>query len=308
MLQESGSPMSLSFSFRPIKNRKQEQERTMDVKQELARKAGRSSAEGKNGTTEQKGEKKDVTLTKNMSIADLIRAMEPEIKKALPGVVTPERFTRMALSALNTTPKLRECTQMSFLAALMNAAQLGLEPNTSLGQAYLIPYKNKGVLECQFQIGYKGMIDLVYRNEMVQTIQAHCVYQNDEFDYELGLEPKLYHRPALKDRGELFAVYAMFRLQNGGCGFEVMSKADIDAYAGRYAQSIDSAYSPWESNYEEMAKKTVIKRVLKYAPLKTEFVRAMHVDNAIQKEISVDMSEIQNQQEIIDSDCQEIEA
>lgn len=280
----------------------------MDVKQELAQKAGRSSTDGKNRTTEKKTEKKEVTLTRSMSIADLIRAMEPEIKKALPGVVTPERFTRMALSALNTNPKLRECTQMSFLAALMNAAQLGLEPNTSLGQAYLIPYKNKGVLECQFQIGYKGMIDLVYRNEMVQTIQAHCVYQNDEFDYELGLEPKLYHRPALKDRGELLAVYAMFRLQNGGCGFEVMSKGDVDVYAGRYSQGIDSAYSPWKSNYEEMAKKTAIKRVLKYAPLKTEFVRAMHVDNAIQKEISVDMSEIQNQQEIIDSECQEIEA
>lgn len=144
----------------------------MDVKQELARQAGRSGTAGKNRSAD----KKEVTLTKSMSIADLIRAMEPEIRKALPSVVTPERFTRMALSALNNNPKLQECTQMSFLAALMNAAQLGLEPNTSLGQAYLIPYKNKGVLECQFQIGYKGMIDLVYRNEMVQTIQAHCVY------------------------------------------------------------------------------------------------------------------------------------
>ena len=197
---------------------------------------------------------------------------------------------------------------MSFLAALMNAAQLGLEPNTSLGQAYLIPYKNKGVLECQFQIGYKGMIDLVYRNEMVQTIQAHCVYRNDDFEYELGLEPKLYHKPAFQDRGELIAVYAMFRLQNGGCGFEVMSKADIDSYARRYSKGIDSSYSPWKSNYEEMTKKTVIKRVLKYAPLKTDFVRAMNVDNVIQSEIGVDMSEIQNQQEIIESDYQEIEA
>ena len=86
------------------------------------------------------------------SRADMIKAMEPEIKKALPQVITPERFTRMALSALNTTPKLAECSQMSFLGALMNAAQLGLEPNTPLGQAYLIPYRNKGKLECQFQI------------------------------------------------------------------------------------------------------------------------------------------------------------
>ena len=98
-------------------------------------------------------------LKKSMSIADLIKAMEPQIKRALPSTITPERFTRIALSALNTTPKLKECTQMSFLSALMNAAQLGLEPNTSLGQAYLIPYKNKGVYEVQFQIGYKGLLD-----------------------------------------------------------------------------------------------------------------------------------------------------
>ena len=101
-----------------------------------------------------------VKLTKDMSIADMIRAMAPEIKNALPSVLTPERFTRMALSALNNTPQLRECTPMSFIAALLNAAQLGLEPNTPLGQAYLIPYKNKGVLECQFQLGYKGLISL----------------------------------------------------------------------------------------------------------------------------------------------------
>lgn len=276
----------------------------MDVKQELAKQAGRSGSVGKNRSADNK----EVTLTKNMSIADLIRAMEPEIRKALPSVVTPERFTRMALSALNNSPKLKECTQMSFLAALMNAAQLGLEPNTSLGQAYLIPYKNKGVLECQFQIGYKGMIDLVYRNEMVQTIQAHCVYKNDDFSYELGLEPKLYHKPAFQDRGELVAVYAMFRLQNGGFGFEVMSRGDMDAYAARYSQGIDSSYSPWKSNYEEMAKKTVIKRVLKYAPLKTDFVRAMSVDNAIQNEISIDMSEIRNRQEIVEGNYQETEA
>ena len=108
----------------------------MDVKNELAKKAENT---GK------------VKLTKNMPIADMIKALEPEIARALPSVITPERFTRMALNALNNTPKLAECTQMSFLGALMNAAQLGLEPNTPLGQAYLIPYKNKGVLECQFQ-------------------------------------------------------------------------------------------------------------------------------------------------------------
>lgn len=267
---------------------------TVDVKQGLAQQA-------------RKTEKKEVTLTKGMSIADLIRAMEPEIKKALPSVMTPERFTRMALSALNTNPKLQACTQMSFLAALMNAAQLGLEPNTSLGQAYLIPYKNKGVLECQFQIGYKGLIDLVYRNENVQTVQAHTVYENDVFSYEFGLHPDLKHKPTLKERGNVIGFYAMFCLKNGGFGFEVMSKADIDLHAKTYSQGIESVYSPWTTNYEEMAKKTVIKKVLKYAPLKTDFIRAMVVDGSIQDEISLDMSEITNKKEIVEGDYQEYE-
>ena len=238
-----------------------------------------------------------VKLTKNMSIADMIKAMEPEIKKALPQVITPERFTRMALSALNTTPKLAECSQMSFLGALMNAAQLGLEPNTPLGQAYLIPYRNKGKLECQFQIGYKGLIDMVYRNENIQTVQAQCVYENDDFQYELGLDPKLVHKPALKSK-------------NGGFGFEVMSKEDVDDHARRFSQSFGSSYSPWKTNYEEMAKKTVIKKCLKYAPLKTDFVMQMNNDESIKSEINVDMSEVVNEQEdpnIIDQEYKEVE-
>ena len=116
----------------------------IDLKQELAAQANAPET------------KDEVKLTKGMTIPDMVKAMMPEIKRALPAVITPERFTRIALSALNNTPALQQCTPMSFLAALMNAAQLGLEPNTPLGQAYLIPYKNKGTMECQFQIGYKG--------------------------------------------------------------------------------------------------------------------------------------------------------
>lgn len=250
----------------------------MDVKNELAKKAENT---GK------------VKLTKSMSIADMIKTLEPEIARALPSVITPERFTRMALNALNNTPKLAECTQMSFLAALMNAAQLGLEPNTPLGQAYLIPYKNKGVLECQFQIGYKGMLDLVYRNEMVQTVQAQVVYQNDEFYYALGLTGRLEHIPTLRDRGEPYAFYALFKLENGGYGFEVMSKTDMDAFALQYSKGISSEYSPWKTNYIDMAKKTVIKKVLKYAPLKTEFQRALSNDETIKTHFAVDMSEVE---------------
>ena len=112
-------------------------------------------------------------------------------------MLTPERFTRMVLTALSKDNKLASCTPNSFLGAMMQAAQLGLEPNTPLGQAYLIPFKNKGVLEVQFQIGFKGMIDLAYRSKEVTDISAQCVYENDEFEYELGLSPVLKHKPAL---------------------------------------------------------------------------------------------------------------
>lgn len=253
----------------------------MDVKNELAARAAKT--------------KTQVQDKEQQSIATLIKVMQPEIKKALPEVMTVERFTRMAQSALSATPKLQECTPLSFLSAMMNAAQLGLEPNTPLGQAYLIPFRNKeGILECQFQIGYKGMIDLCYRNPLMQTIQAQAVYENDVFEYELGLHAKLIHKPVLHDRGDIILFYGLFKLTNGGYGFEVMSKEDIDQYAKQYSSAFDSSFSPWKSNYIGMAKKTVIKQVLKYAPLKADFSRAIASDETVKNEISPDMSEVQS--------------
>lgn len=218
-----------------------------------------------------------------------IKAMEPAIKKALPSVITPDRFTRMVLSALSSTPKLAECSPQSFLAAMMTAAQLGVEPNTALGQAYLLPYRNHGQMECQFQLGYKGLIDLAYRSGEVSVIQAHTVYENDVFEYELGMDPKLRHVPAKADRGEAVAYYAMFKTKDGGYGFEVMSVDDVQRHAQRYSKSYGSGTSPWRSNFDEMAKKTVLKRALKYAPLKSDFVRGVAQDETIKAELSDEM-------------------
>jgi recombination protein RecT len=227
------------------------------------------------------------TGKKPQSIRQLIKSMEGEIAKALPSVLTPERFTRITLSALSTNQKLAECSPNSFLAAMMTAAQLGVEPNTPLGQAYLIPYRNHGQLECQFQFGYKGMIDLAYRSGEVKMIQAHAVYEHDDFDYELGLEPKLHHVPAKKDRGAPEYFYAVFHTKDGGYGFEVMSMEDVQTHAKKYSKSYSNG--PWQTNFEEMAKKTVLKRVLKYAPLKSDFVKALSADETIKTTISADM-------------------
>ena len=224
---------------------------------------------------------------KPKKMQDYIKKMQGEIAKALPSVLTPERFTRITLSALSTNAKLAETTPQSFLGAMMTAAQLGLEPNTPLGQAYLIPYRNHGVLECQFQLGYKGLIDLAYRSGEVSTIQANVVYENDEFEYELGLEPKLRHVPAKSDRGDPVFFYAVFRTKDGGYGFDVMSVDDVRAHAKKYSKAYSNG--PWQTNFEEMAKKTVLKRVLKYAPLKTDFVRGLSADETIKTQISEDM-------------------
>ena len=218
-----------------------------------------------------------------------IKAMEGEIKKALPSVLTPERFTRMVLSAISVNPKLGSCTPSSFLGAMMSAAQLGLEPNTPLGQAYILPYSNHGTLEAQFQVGYKGLIDLAYRSGEVEVIQAHIVYENDDFECNYGLEPTLKHTPASKGRGEPIKVYAMFKTKSGGFGFEVMSMEDVKFHASKYSKAYGSSFSPWKTNFEEMAKKTVLKRVLKYAPLKSDFIKAVAQDETIKTEISEDM-------------------
>lgn len=234
-----------------------------------------------------------------------IKSMEGEIKKALPSVITPERFTRIVLSAISVNPKLGSCTPNSFLGAMMTSAQLGLEVNTPLGQAYVLPYNNKGTLEAQFQLGYKGLIDLAYRSGEVEVIQAHVVYENDEFTCEYGLDPKLIHKPADKNRGEAIKVYAMFKTKDGGFGFEVMSMDDVRRHAAKYSKAYNSSFSPWKTNFEEMAKKTVLKRVLKYAPLKSDFVRATIQDETIKNEISDDMYSVPSET-IIDAEYSEI--
>lgn len=233
--------------------------------------------------------------TEPASIKSYVKAMESGIKAALPSAITPERFTRIVMTALSTTPQLNDCTPKSFLGAMMTAAQLGLEPNTPLGQAYLIPYRNKGVLEAQFQLGYKGLIDLAYRSGEVELVQAQCVYENDDFKCQFGLEPKLEHIPADKNRGELVKVYALFKTKSGGFGFEVMSVEEVRAHAEKYSKSYNTSYTPWKTNFEEMAKKTVLKKCLKYAPLKSEFARGYSADETIKAELDADMFMVPDQ-------------
>ncbi len=234
------------------------------------------------------------------SIKDLIKIMEPQIKRALPSVLTPERFTRMTLTALSKTPELAQCTPGSFLGAMMQAAQLGLEPNTPLGEAYLIPYKNKGQLECQFQLGYRGLIALANRNGI--TITAHVAHEKDEFSFSYGLDEELTHKPALTDRGDPIAYYACYRTKDGARGFVVLSVADVRKHRDKYSKAAGSSYSPWNTNFDSMALKTAVKQCLKYAPLCSEFTRVAAADGTIKSNLAPDMLEEEDEFTFIDGE------
>ena len=209
------------------------------------------------------------------NLSGWLRLYKNQIAKALPSVITPERFVRMAMTALTGNPKLQNCTPETFIGAALTAAQLGLEPNTPLGQAYLIPYGNT----CQFQIGYKGLLDLANRSGLLKNVTAQVVYENDEFEFEFGLEPKLKHKPAMSNRGKPLWVYATYHLTNGGYNFEVMSMDDVRKFAKEKSKSYNNG--PWQTDFEAMAKKTVLKKVLKYAPLKSETASAVVQDGGI---------------------------
>lgn len=223
------------------------------------------------------------------SISALMKKMEPEIAKALPKHLTPDRLARIALTSIRQNQKLLNCEQMSLLAAVMQSAQLGLEPNTPLGEAYIIPYGK----EAQFQVGYKGIISLAHRTGEYQSIYAHEVYKNDKFEYAYGLDKKLIHVPADEPEGDPIYYYAVYKLKNGGMDFVVWSAKKIEGHAKKYSQAYQKGWTtPWKTDFPAMAKKTVLKEVLKYAPKSAEMAKALVADETVKHEIAADMSEV----------------
>ncbi|HBS47457.1 MAG TPA: recombination protein RecT [Paenibacillus sp.] len=213
--------------------------------------------------------------TKGKTINDLFEQMKPAIAQAIPKHLTPDRLLRIATTSIRTNPKLKICTPESLLGAVMQCAQLGLEPSI-LGHAYLIPYKNKGVDECQFQIGYKGLIELARRTGQISSIMAQAVHQNDEFEYEYGINEKLRHVPGDGDRGPVVKYYSYAKFKDGGYSFMVMSRQDIVIHRDKFSKAKN--FGPWVDHFDEMAKKTVLKSLMKYMPISVEFQRAVDQD------------------------------
>ena len=228
-----------------------------------------------------------------------IKAYLPQFTSALPQAIKPERFQSMVITAVNTNPKLLACDTLSVIASALQCAQLGLEPNTPLGQAYLIPYEDKKLINgewqvvrtvCNFQVGYRGLITLAFRSGELQCLDAQEVYANDTFEFEYGLNMNLKHIPATHNRksaGEKPThYYAVYRLKNGGQGMAVMTYEDVLEHAKKfsktYSKKTGKFNGPWADNFDAMAKKTVLLKLMKYMPMATDspLARVTTIDNA----------------------------
>ncbi|OMI51560.1 recombinase RecT [Escherichia coli N40607] len=203
----------------------------------------------------------------------------PQLAAALPRHMTAERMIRIATTEIRKVPALGNCDTMSFVSAIVQCSQLGLEPGSALGHAYLLPFGNKneksGKKNVQLIIGYRGMIDLARRSGQIASLSARVVREGDEFSFEFGLDEKLIHRPGENEDAPVTHVYAVARLKDGGTQFEVMTRKQIEL-----VRSLSKAGNngPWVTHWEEMAKKTAIRRLFKYLPVSIEIQRAVSMD------------------------------
>jgi len=219
-------------------------------------------------------------LAKRDEVRHLLDRMKPQLQAALPRHITADRMVRVAMTAIQTTPKLMACTSQSLLACVVECAALGLEPGP-LGHAYLVPYKET----CTLIIGYRGLIDLARRSGQIVTLQAHVVYEHDDFDFSYsfgkGMSPFIRHTPKLGDRGKRVAVYAAAQLVGSEASFqfEVLSPEDVQK-AKDSSASARSSSSPWATHTDEMWRKTAVRKLAKYLPVSVEFCHVLELDHA----------------------------
>lgn len=210
--------------------------------------------------------------TAQNGIADMLKHAWPRIQAVMPKHMSSERMYQIALSAINTTPKLAECSPATILSCVMKCSALGLEPSAvdGLGRAYILPYRSKQGMQAQLILGYKGMIALARRSGEIKDISARAVYEGDEFDYSFGLDEHLSHKPAArehKDGEKPTHVYMVAHFKDGGHYMDVMTFQEVEAIRKR---SKAANNGPWVTDYEAMAKKTVIRRAFPYLPVSVE--------------------------------------
>jgi len=214
---------------------------------------------------------------------EFVTEHQKDFALVLPKHMNPERLVRLSIGALRTTKHLAECTLTSFASSIMACSVLGLEPNTPLGHAYLIPFKKKGVYECQLILGYKGLIELMNRSGVVSSVRSIPVFAGDEFEYELGLHADIRHRPSKDpnrgtDPTKLTHVYPVVKLREQGVDpiWDVLNRGQIEARRNRSQAAQDG---PWVTDYIPMAQKTGIRQIATWVPSSSE--RALPLAQAV---------------------------
>lgn len=210
-----------------------------------------------------------------------IESRMPDFARMLPEHINSNRFLTIVMNEFRRNPKLLDCSVPSLIGALMQCAQTGLEPGP-LQQCALIPYAG----EIQFQIMYKGLIRLMWNSKEVKWINAEVVHENDNFNYQQGLNPSLHHEPTLEIPGEKIAVYAASKLINGGAMFKVLTSDEVKKVKKKSKAKFEEG-KPWFDWEDEMWKKTALKRLGKLMPLDTETSRKIAQDETI-KRIEID--------------------
>ncbi len=217
----------------------------------------------------------EVAEKKKTTIYGLIENQKAAFAEVLPKLISADEFVRVALTVVRMNPKLQQCNAVSLIGALSKAAQTGIMPDGV--RAYLIPYKD----EATYMVSYKGMIELAMRSGEVSKVESRIVCENDDFVCEFGTEQKLLLKPAWKSRGEMVAVYAMAQMKDGSIIVEVMSKEDVESIRKR---SKAGNSGPWVTDYNEMARKTAVRRLAKYLPQAKDLIMA---DDDVLDDISV---------------------
>jgi len=234
------------------------------------------------------------------TLKDLVTRAKGSLADMLPKHLTVDRVMKMALVAASRQPKLFECTKESFLQAIMKSSELGLDFTGTLGSGYLVPYFNSRLkaYECQFILGYKGMIELAMRSGKVKKINSQVVFINDKFKYVEGLNPILEHEPQIDgDRGAFRCVYAVVHIEGTEPQIEVMTKDQIEGIKARSKASS----GPWVTDYNQMARKTVIRRVFNYIPSSVELQRGTEIDQEFDDNINLNPEPLPDDKEDTDT-------
>lgn len=232
------------------------------------------------------------------TIAALLEGQLHKIAAAIPAQVDAARFARLAVSMLNKRTELANCTARSLLQAIMESAQLGLELDPSLGHAYLVPFRAGNQTLAQLIVGYRGMIHLLIETGRVRKVYARPVWQGDKFEMKLGTNEHITHVPVRPDErtpngltGEplLMGCYAVIEFTDGATAIDWMWAAEIEAIRAR---SRAGESGPWKTDYVEMAKKTVIRRLAKTSDASPKVTRVAAAEEARDAGIDVSLTDL----------------